>query len=178
VRPLLRLALDVTYDQWTRFLVDQTGGSLDDATSGFDGLPPELSATRDTVSLNVGMEKLFPVEGVYVPLRLGAAYEPQGARDPLLRDGRAYHILAAGTGINTNSLKVDLALEYRWGSFQSSEDISVVYQVGRAAEYDLPPAPEAQGAVRYQEWQLKVSVIYRVTSTEKLTGFLKKVFGS
>lgn len=177
-RPLLRFALDVTYDEWTGFLVDETGGSLDDALSAFDGLPPELSATRDTVSLNVGMERLFPAGGVYVPLRLGAAHEPQGARDPLLRDGLAYDVLAAGTGVNTNSLKLDVALEYRWGSFRSSQDISVVYQVGRAGEFDLPPAPEAQGEVRFQQWVLKVSLIYRVTNTEKLTGFLKKVFGS
>ncbi len=82
-RPLVRLALDVTYNEWTQFLVDETGGSPDDAFSGFDGLPPELTATRDTVSLNAGMEKLFPAGGVFVPLRLGAAYEPQGGRDPL-----------------------------------------------------------------------------------------------
>jgi hypothetical protein len=50
--------------------------------------------------------------------------------------------------------------------------------VGRAVEFGLPPSPEAQGTQRFQQWQLKVSVIYRVTNTEKLTGFLKKVFGS
>jgi hypothetical protein len=177
-RPLLRLALDVTYNEWTQFLVKGLSDSTDDAVSGFDGLPPELSATRDTVSLNVGMEKLFPAKGVYVPLRLGAAYEPQGGRDPLLRDGLAYHVLAAGTGVNTNSLKFDVALEYRWGSVRTSRDISVAYQVGRAVEFALPPSPEAQGTERFQQWQLKVSVIYRVTNTEKLTDFLKKVFGS
>jgi hypothetical protein len=177
-RPLVRLALDVTYNDWTQFLVDETGGSPDDAFSGFDGLPPELTATRDTVSLNAGMEKLFPAGGVFVPLRLGAAYEPQGGRDPWLRDGLAYHVLAAGTGVNTNRLKFDVALEYRWGSFQTSQNISLAYQVGRAVEFGLPPSPEAQGTQRFQQWQLKVSVIYRVTNTEKLTGFLKKVFGS
>jgi long-subunit fatty acid transport protein len=177
-RPLLRLALDVTYNEWTQFLVDETGGSPDDALSGFDGLPSELSATRDTVSLNVGMEKLFPAKGVYVPLRLGVAYEPQGGRDPLLRDGLAYHVLAAGTGVNTNRLKFDVALEYRWGSLRNSQNISVVYQVGRAVELGLPPSPEAQGTERTQQWRLKVSLIYRVTNTEKLTDFLKKVFGS
>ena len=41
-----------------------------------------------------------------------------------------------------------------------------------------PPPPEAQGTVRIQEWRLKVSLIYRVTDTEKLKDLLKKVFGS
>jgi long-subunit fatty acid transport protein len=177
-RPLVRLALDVTYNEWTQFLVDETGGSTDDAVSGFDGLPPELSATRDTVSLNAGVEKLFPAKSVYVPLRLGVAYEPQGGRDDFLRDDFTYYILAAGTGVNTNSLKFDVALEYRWGSVRTSQNISLAYQVGRAAEFALPPPPEAQGTQRFQQWQLKVSVIYRITNTEKLTDFLKKVFGS
>jgi long-chain fatty acid transport protein len=177
-RPLLRLALDFTYDEWTQFLVDQTPGSPDGAVSGFDGLPPELSATRDTVSLNAGMERLFPLEAVFVPLRLGIAYEPQGARDPLLRDGFAHLGVALGTGVNTNSLKLDLSLEYRWGNFRASEDISPVYQTGRAVELGISPSPEAQGSERFREWRLKVSVIYRVTDTEKLGDLLKKVFGS
>ncbi len=146
--------------------------------SALDGLPPELSAARDTVSLNVGMEKLFPVKGAYVPLRLGVTYEPQGGRDPLLRDGLAFHVLAAGTGYNTNSVKLDVALEYRWGSFQTSQDLSVVYQVDGAEEFGLPPRPGAQGTIRLRQWRVKVSVIYRVTNTEKLGDFLKKVFGS
>jgi long-chain fatty acid transport protein len=177
-RPLLRLALDSTYDQWTRFLVDETPSTPEGALSAFDGLPPELSATRDTVSVNAGMERLFPVKGAYVPLRLGAAYEPQGARDPLLRDGFAHFVLAAGTGFNTNSLKLDVALEYRWGGFRTTMDISPVYEVGLAEELGLPSAPEARGTSRFQEWRLKVSVIYRLTDTETLRGLLKKVFGS
>jgi long-subunit fatty acid transport protein len=177
-RPLLRLALDFTYDEWTRFLVDQTPDSPEGERSGFDGLPPELSATRDTVAVNVGMEKLFAVKAAYVPLRLGVAYEPQGARDPLVREDSNYIGLATGTGVNTNSLKLDLALEYRWGNFHGSQDISLVYQLGRSAEFDLPPAPEAEGNQRFQEWRLKVSVIYRVTDTDKLRDFLKKIFGS
>jgi long-subunit fatty acid transport protein len=176
-RPLLRLALDVTYDEWTQFLISERSGS-GVVVSFFDGLPPELSATRNTVSLNAGMEKLFRTGGVFVPLRLGMAYEPQGGRDPLLRDGLAYTVLAAGTGINTNRLKFDVALEYRWGSFRTSQNISAVYQAGREGEFSLPPGPEAQGELRFQQWQLKVSMIYRVTNTEKLGGFLKKVFGS
>ncbi len=139
-KPLLRLALDVTYNEWTQFLIDQNAGSPDDVFSALDGLPPELSAARDTVSLNVGMENLFPVQGAYVPLRLGVAYEPQGVRDPLLRDGFAYYVLAAGTGVNTNSLKFDVALEYRWGSFRTSQDLSVAYQVGPRHCYRSFPA--------------------------------------
>jgi long-subunit fatty acid transport protein len=177
-RPLTRLALDFTYDEWTEFLLTGTVFSPDRAVSGFDGRVPELSATRDTVSVNAGLEKLFPVKGRYVPLRLGASYEPQGARDTLLRDGFDHVILAAGTGLNTNSFKLDVALEYRWGGFQNTRNLSPVYLVGREQEFSLPPGPEAQGTVRIQEWRLKVSLIYRVTDTEKLKGVLKKVFGS
>jgi long-subunit fatty acid transport protein len=177
-RPLLRLALDATYDEWTRFLVDETPESPEGAVNAFDGLPAELSAARNTVSVNAGMEKLFPVKAAYVPLRLGVAYEPQGARDFFLREDSTFFGLAAGTGWNTNSLKLDFSLEYRWGVYRGSEDMSVVYQVGRAEEFGLPPSPEAQGTERHQEWRLKVSVIYRVTNTEKLGGFLKKIFGS
>ena len=177
-KPLLRLALDVTYNEWTQFLVQEQSDSAPNALSFFDGLPPELSTTRDTVSLNVGMEKLFPAKDLFIPLRLGAAYEPQGGRDPLLRDGLAYRVVSAGTGVNTNSLKFDVALEYQWGSARGSEDLSLVYQVGRAAEFGLPPSPEAQGTDGLRQWRLKVSMIYRLTNTEKLTGFLKKAFGS
>ena len=177
-KPLLQLAMDFTYDEWTQFLVDSTPESPGVAVSGFDGLPPELSATRDTVTVNAGMEKLFPVKGRYVPLRLGASLEPQGGRDPLLRDGLDYLILAAGTGLNTNSVKLDLSVEYRWGSYRNSVNLSPVYQVGRAEELALPPPPEAQGTAALREWRLKVSVIYRVTDTGKLKSALRKVFGS
>jgi hypothetical protein len=175
-RPLLRLALDFTYDEWTQYLVDF--GTPDGPVSGFGGLPPELSATRDGVSVNAGMEKLFPVKATYVPLRLGFAYEPQGARDLFLREGYAFLGIAGGTGVNTNSLKVDLALEYRWASFRHSQDISLVYQAGQAEEFGLPPPPEAQGTEDFREWRLKVSVIYRVTNPEKIGDLLRKIFGS
>lgn len=177
-RPLLRLALDFTHDQWTQFLVNETPGSPENAVSAHDGLPPELSGTRDTVSVNAGLEKLFPLKAAYVPLRLGVEYEPQGARDPFLREDATYIGLATGTGVNTNSLKFDLALEYRWGRSRGLQNLSLVYQVGRAEEFGLPPAPEAQGSQRFQEWRLKVSVIYRVTNTERLRELIKKIFGS
>jgi long-subunit fatty acid transport protein len=177
-RPLLRLALDFTYDEWTEFLVNETPGSRENAVSAHDGLPPELSGTRDTVSVNAGMERLFPLGATYVPLRLGVAYEPQGARDAFLREDSTYLGLATGTGVNTNSLKLDVALEYRWGRYRGLEDISVVYQVGVPEQFSLPPSPEAQGTQRFQEWRLKVSVIYRLTNTEKLGDYLKKIFGS
>jgi hypothetical protein len=176
-KPLLQLALDFTYDEWTQFLVEYTE-SPGVAVNGFDNLPPELSATRDTVTVNAGLEKLFPVKGRYVPLRLGAALEPQGGRDPLLRDGLDYLILAAGSGLNTNSFKLDVAVEYRWGSYRNSTNISPAYRVGRATELGFPPPPEAQGNVALREWRLKVSVIYRVTNTEKMKDVLRKVFGS
>jgi len=177
-KPLLRLALDFTYDEWTEFLVESTPESPGVAVSGFDGLPPELSATRDTVTVNAGMEKLFPVKGRYVPLRLGASLEPLGGRDPLLRDSFDHVILAAGSGLNTNSFKLDLAMEYRWGSYRNSANISPVYRVGRAEELGLPPPPEAQGGVALREWRVKASVIYRVTDTGRLKDALRRIFGS
>ena len=76
------------------------------------------------------------------------------------------------------SLKFDLALEYQWGSAGRSEDISLAYRVGRAGAFGLPPSPEAQGTDRVQQWRLKASMIYRVTNTEQLKDFVKKVFGS
>ncbi len=82
-RPLLRLALDLTYDEWKKFMVETGPGLL---VSGFDELPPELTASRNTVTLNAGLERLFPVQGQFVPLRLGFSREPQGARDPILRE--------------------------------------------------------------------------------------------
>ena len=177
-KPLLQLALDFTYDEWTQFLVESMPQSPGVALSGFDNLPPELSATRDTVTVNAGMEKLFPVKGKYVPLRLGASLEPQGGRDPLLRDGLDYLILAAGSGLNTNSFKLDLAVDYRWGSYRHTLDLSPVYRVGRAPELGLPPPPEAQGSAAIREWRFKLSLIYRVTNTGKLKDGLRKVFGS
>lgn len=177
-KPLLRLALDFTYDEWTKFLVEGTPASPDRPVSGFDGLLPELSATRNTVTVNAGLEKLFPVMGSYVPLRLGVSHEPQGGRDPLLRDDSVHLIVAAGTGLNSNRVKLDVAVEHRWGSFRNARNISPVYLVGRAQELGLPLPPEAEGVTRLQEWRLKVSVIYRITNTEKLKDVFKKVFGS
>jgi hypothetical protein len=145
--------------------------------SGFDGLPPELSATRNTVTVNTGLERLFPVRGRYVPLRLGFIREPQGQRDPWLRENSDQFVLAAGTGLNSNSVKLDIALEYRWGSFRKSEDISPVYLARRAADFGLPPSPEVEGVARIQEWRLKTSVIYRIANTEKIKDALGKVFG-
>jgi len=176
-RPLLRLALDLTYDEWKKFLVEVGPERL---LSGFDELPPGLTTARNTVTLNAGLERLFPVEGTYVPLRLGFSHEPQGGRDPLVRKDANQTVLAGGTGINSNSIKFDVALEYRWGSFQNTTNISPVYMAGhdRAEELGLPVRPEAEGTTRIQEWRLKVSMIYRIADTERIRDVLRKVFGS
>jgi hypothetical protein len=178
-RPLVRLALDVTYDEWTQFQVRVTRpGEPEVVQSGLDGLPPELSATRNTVTLNAGLEKLFPVRGRYVPLRMGFIHEPQGERDPWLRQDSNQTVLTAGTGLNSNSVKLDIAVEHRWGDFHKSEDLSPVYIGGHAAAYGLPASPEAEGVSRIREWRLKTSLIYRITNTQKITEGLKKAFGS
>jgi hypothetical protein len=166
-RPLLRLALDATYDRWTEFLINGPPDSPVRRQSGFDGLSPELSATRNTVTLNAGMERLFPIEGRFVPLRLGVSLEPQGARDPFVRADAHHTVLAAGTGLNSNNVKLDVALEYRWGRFDQTMALTPVYQVGRAEELGLALPPEAQGSVRFREVRLKVSMIYRITRSER-----------
>jgi urease beta subunit len=174
-RPLLRLALDLTYDEWKKFMVETSPGIL---VSGFDQLPPELTASRNTVTLNAGLERLFQVEGQFVPLRLGFSHEPQGARDPVVLQNADQTVLAAGTGINSNSLKFDVAIEYRWGSFHNTQSISTVYLAGRAEIHGLPLPPEAQGTFRIQEWRLKVSLIYRLADTEKIRDVVRKAIGS
>jgi len=177
-RPLVRLALDVTYDEWTQFLIRATPpGTPNLFRSGFDGLPPDLSATRNTVTLNAGLEKLFPVQGRYVPLRMGFIHEPQGERDAWLRQDSNQVALTAGTGLNTNSIKLDIAVEHRWGDFHKSEDLSPVYIAGREAAFGLPPAPETEGVSRIREWRLKTSLIYRITNPQKITEGLRKILG-
>jgi long-chain fatty acid transport protein len=173
-RPLLRFAVDLTYDEWKKFLVRAPNGLL----SGFDGLPPGLTSARNTVTLNAGVERLFQVDGRYVPLRLGFSREPQGGRDPMLRVDANQTILAAGSGVNTNSLKFDVSIEYRWGGFDHTTDISPVYWSGRATQHGLPAGPEAQGTTRIQEWRLKVSTIYRVADTERIREVVRKAIGS
>lgn len=172
--PLLRFAVDLTYDEWKKFLVKVPGG----IRSGFDGLPPGLTTTRNTLTVNAGVERLFPVEGRYVPLRLGFSREPQGGRDPVVREDTDQTVLAAGTGINSNSIKFDIAVEYRWGSFNHTASISPVYMSGHAEEMGLPPGPEAQGTTRIQEWRLKVSMIYRISDTERIKEIVRKAIGS
>jgi hypothetical protein len=95
-----------------------------------------------------------------------------------VRDDFDAYILAAGTGLNTNSVKFDVSLEYRWGSYRNTQDISPVYQVGQAEAFSLPPPPEAEGTLRVSEWRFKAAIIYRVTDTGKLKDLLRKVFGS
>ncbi|MGE0441993.1 MAG: OmpP1/FadL family transporter [Gemmatimonadales bacterium] len=175
-KPLLRFATDLTYDEWTQFLLEGTPDSSTEPVSGFDGLPESLSATRNTVTLNAGMERLFPAGANYLPLRLGFSYEPQGGRDPVLRANSDHFIVAGGTGVNSNSLKIDVSLEYRWGEFRSMDDISVVYAAGRAADFGLPPGREAAGSTLIKEWRLKASVIYRLASADKLWSLFTKPF--
>ena len=96
-----------------------------------------------------------------------------------MRDGLAYKVLAVGTGLNTNSVKLDVSLEHQWGSIRGSSDISLVYLVGLARR--LRPAsrsPKRSGTVSFRQWRLKASMIYRVTDTERLTDFLGRIFGT
>ena len=167
-RPASRwtVALDFTWDDWTEAIVDtpQTG-----RINLFDGLPPDVSASRDTWSVNAGAERLFTGDGFVVPLRFGLAWEPQGARDPYTRDPINFVMFALGTGYNTNSLKFDAAFQYRWASFESGAEFGPGPSTGLL--------PSAVGERRNSQWRLKLSLILRLTDTDKLKRTLGKVFG-
>ena len=156
--PRWTVALDLTWDDWTEAILDtpQTG-----RVNLFDGLPPDRTSTRDTLSLNAGAERLFAGDGFVVPLRFGVAWEPQGARDPYTRDPVNFVMLALGTGYNTNSLKFDAAFQYRWTSFQDRG------RLRRRAQSSLCCRPPSASA-RNKQWRLKLSLILRVTDTDKL----------
>jgi hypothetical protein len=120
----------------------------------FDNMPPEFTTTRDTTSFNVGAEHLLLREGSVIPLRLGFAWEPQGPMDPYTRDPVDFLLLAAGGGFNTNSLKFDAAVQYRWGGIRATQTYTVAGM--------LDDVPDASGQIRTREWRIKVSAIYRI----------------
>jgi long-subunit fatty acid transport protein len=155
------LAVDLNHDQWTEMVVDRVR-DRPGLSNYFDDLPPELSLTRDTLSLSLGAEHLFPREGFVVPLRMGFAWEPQGAMDLLTRDPVEYFLLSAGTGYNTNRLKFDLGVQYRWAAFEASDVLSV----DTATEPGL--VRDAVGRVGAHEWRFKLSMIYRLSSAKKV----------
>jgi len=167
-RPATRwtVALDFTWDDWSETF-------LDTPTTGrvglFDGVPLEHSASRDTWTMNAGAERLFAGDGFVVPLRFGLAWEPQGARDAYTRDSVDFVLVAVGTGYNTNSLKFDAAFQYRWASFESGAEFG--------PSDASPLLPTAVGERRNSQWRLKLSVILRVTDTDKLKRALGKIFG-
>jgi long-subunit fatty acid transport protein len=169
-RPATRwtVALDLTWDNWKDAVVDSPAtGKI----NLFDNLPQSLTSTRDTLSVNAGAEHLFSGDGYVVPLRFGAAWEPQGARNPFTRDPANYVMLAAGTGYNTNSLKFDAAFQLRWARYQDGADFGLL---GPGA----PLRPVAVGERVNREWRLKLSLILRATDTDKLRRVLARVFGS
>jgi long-subunit fatty acid transport protein len=167
-RPVQRwtVALDLTWDEWSDATFDspQTG-----PVNFFDGMPEEKTSTRDTVSLNVGAEHLFLAEGFVVPLRFGIGFEPQGPRSPYTRDPVDFVMGALGTGYNTNSLKFDAAFQFRWAHYRDGADFGI--------SVPRPDLPAAVGERDVKEWRLKLSVILRLTDTEKLRATVRKVFG-
>ena len=166
--PRWTASVALTHDQWTEALVEGVPGT-DGPVSFFDNLPPELSTTRDTVSLNVGVEHLFLREGSVIPLRLGFGWEPQGGMDPLTRDPVNYLLVTAGGGYNTNRFKFDAAVQYRTGTFRGSD----VYSPATAVAFGR----DAVGLASADEWRIKVSAIYRLTDTDALWGSIRKIFG-
>lgn len=164
--PRWTVALDLTWDEWSDAQLDTP---LTGRVNLFDDQPLDSTASRDTLSLNVGAERLFAGDGFVVPLRFGLAWEPQGARDPYTRDPVDYVMLALGTGYNTNSLKLDAAFQYRFTSFTTGADFGLV---------DADPLlPSAVGERTIHQWRLKLSLIFRITDTDRLKQAAKKVFG-
>ena len=159
----------LTHDRWTETVLDGVPGNPG-PVSFFDGLPPELSTTRDTLSLNVGLEHLVLREGSVVPLRLGFGWEPQGGTDPVTRDPVDYLLVSAGAGYNTNRFKFDAAVQYRRGSFRVSD----AYSVQSELEGNQP---DSIGLAATREWRIKVSAIYRLADTDALRGAIRRIFG-
>ncbi|PYQ00582.1 MAG: hypothetical protein DMF83_27750 [Acidobacteria bacterium] len=168
-RPATRwtVDLDLTWDNWK-------DAELDTPVTGrvnlFDNLPADRTTTRNTLSVNAGAEHIFAGEGFVVPLRFGAAWEPQGGRSPYTLDPVNYTMLAAGTGYNTNSLKFDAAFQYRWARFQDGANFGVAF-------LDSVVLPLAVGERQTREWRLKLSLILRVTDTDKLHRTIRRVLG-
>jgi long-chain fatty acid transport protein len=164
--PLWTVALDMTWDDWTEAILDlpQSG-----PVNLFDSLPSDRTSTRDTLSFGAGAERLFTGDGFIVPLRFGVAFEPQGARDPYTRDPVDFVMLALGTGYNTNTLKFDAAFQYRWTSFRAGGN----FEIGPSSLL----LPSAVGERSISQWRLKLSLILRITDTDKLKRGAKKVFG-
>ena len=168
-RPATRwtVALDLTWDNWKAAEIDIP---VIGRVNLFDNLPADRTATRNTLSVNAGAEHIFAGEGFVVPLRFGAAWEPQGARSPYTLDAVNYTMLAAGTGYNTNRLKVDAAFQYRWGRFRDGANFGIP-GIGSVV------LPLAVGEREAREWRLKLSLILRMTDTDKLHRTIRRVFG-
>ena len=170
-RPAARwtVAADLTHDQWTDTLLSGLAG-LPQPFNFFDGAAPEFSTTRDTTSLNVGGEHLFLREGSVLPVRVGFAWEPQGAMDPTTGDPVDYFMVALGGGYNTNRLKFDAAVQYRWGNTRVGEVVSVRTALLGGGRRD------AFGQANAREWRLKVSAIYRIPDTDGLKALVRRIF--
>jgi long-subunit fatty acid transport protein len=166
--PRWTASVAVTHDRWTEALLEGIPG-VEGAVNFFDEAPPELSTTRDTLSVNAGLEHLVLREGSVLPLRVGFGWEPQGAMDPVTRDPVSYRLVTAGAGYNTNRFKFDAAVQYRWGTFQVSE----IYAPATAAA----GGRDALGLASADEWRIKVSAIYRLADTDALRSVLRRIFG-
>jgi hypothetical protein len=163
--PRWTVDLDLIWDDWNAGALEGVGPA---PTSLFDGLPIDRTSTRDTISANAGAERLFPGEGFVVPLRFGVAWEPQGGRSPYTRDPVDFLMLAVGTGYNTNSLKFDAAFHFRWTHFRDGGEFGLTE--------GEPVLPSAVGERDVKEWRLKLSLIVRLTDTDKLRRTLRRVF--
>ena len=148
------IAASLTYDDWTDAVIEGIPGLP--PFNFLDGMAPELTTSRDTVSLNVGAEHLVVLDGFVIPLRLGFGWEPQGGMDPIVRDPVDYKLASVGAGYNTNAFKLDAAVQFRWAVFDGTEPLSVARMLAG------PRPPDAIGRASGTEWRVKVSAIYRL----------------
>jgi long-subunit fatty acid transport protein len=160
-------ALDLTWDDWDAATLELPGFAA--PVNFFDGQPQDRTSTRDTLSVNAGAERLFVGEAFVIPLRFGVGWEPQGARSPYTRDPVDFTMIALGSGYNTNSIKFDAAFQFRWAHYRDGAE----FWVGPAD----PLLPSAVGERTVKDWRIKLSVILRLTDTEKLGRTVRKVFG-
>ena len=168
--PRWTVSVGLAWDPWSKSTAEGFPGQTGPVNL-FDSLPQHRTSTRDTLSAGVGLEYLWQRDGFIVPLRAGAALEPQGEMDVVRRDPRTIAVLALGTGLNTNSVKLDAAVQYRFSHHAASASLSVanILQGDKLR-------PDAYGMEHQAEWRVKVSAIFRLSEGQTLGEILQRVF--
>ena len=105
------MGLDIYHTRWEDYtLTDGQGNEF----SPIDSTPKNISDVSNTTQVRLGGEYLFirPDKNWLIPLRGGAFYDPEPARDGV----RDFYGLSIGSGISLPRFSIDLAYQFRWGS--------------------------------------------------------------